>query len=270
MSDAAAVDATRWPDPSLPWPLPYATAVLPMAKEEQGPGGGVALKSYRCPAGRWTCGWGETDGVGPNMRWTKEYSDMRLCDSLTERTHAVRALCKVEPTPNQLAALVRCSYNIGVGALGGSSIIAAHNRGDFAAAANAFRPWNKARNRKTGKLEVMPGLVARRAAEAALYLAPEPDEAPARTPQAVAPEPSLAASPTMASGTALVGTGGTLAVLADAGSQAGQAKGALDGIKAFVIDTIGIPPNWWLPTVLILLGGLIVYRRYRQRRQGLA
>jgi len=269
MSHPEAGAMQRWPDPALPWPIPYE-AVRAMAEEEQGPGGGVALRAYRCPAGVWTCGWGETEGVHSGTQWGKSFADARLCDSLTERAAAAQGMCTVTPSPNQLAALVRLSYNIGVGALARSSVLKAHNRADFAAAARAFALWNKARNPRTGQLEVMRGLVARRAAEAALYLRPEAIDAPSRMPQAVAPEPTLAASPTMGGGATLVTAGGTMAVLADAGTQVGQAKGTLDTFKAFALETLGIPPGWWLPGMLLAIGALVMYRRYRQRQQGVA
>lgn len=73
------------------------------------------------------------------------------------------------PTPNELGALVSLAYNIGVDALAGSTVLRRHNAGDREGAAHAFAMWNKAR--VNGRLRVLPGLVKRRAAEAALYLA---------------------------------------------------------------------------------------------------
>ena len=98
------MNAQQLPDPSLAWPLPME-AVEMIAECEQGPGGGCALVAYRCPAGVWTCGWGETAGVGPKTRWTKEFADARFCDSLHERVNAVRAVVTVESSENEIAAM---------------------------------------------------------------------------------------------------------------------------------------------------------------------
>ena len=112
------------PDPSLPWPIPM-TAVAEIAESE-----GLSLVAYRCPAGVWTIGWGETDGVRPGDTCTKEEADRWLLEDLTERTRAVRELCTVEPSPNELGALVSLAYNIGLGGLAKSTVLRAHNAGD--------------------------------------------------------------------------------------------------------------------------------------------
>ena len=155
----------RLPDPSLPWPIPMAGVAL-VAEFE-----GCRLSSYRCSAGVWTCGWGETDGVTPRTKWTQAYADQRFCESLTERAKAVNALCIHPVTDNQLAALTSLSYNIGIAGLRGSTVMKCHNQGDHPAAARAFGLWNKAR--VNGALTVLAGLTRRRAAEAALYLKPD-------------------------------------------------------------------------------------------------
>jgi lysozyme len=72
----------------------------------------------------------------------------RLCGSCTE---------------GQFDGLVSFAFNLGLGALEGSTLRKLHNAGQFAAAANQFLRWNKAGGR------VLPGLTKRRAAEADLY-----------------------------------------------------------------------------------------------------
>lgn len=273
------------PEPDLPWPITMAGVAL-IAEAEQGPGGGVALAAYKCPASVWTCGWGETAGVGPKTRWTKAFADQRFCDSLAERAEAVRAMVTVETTDNQLAAMVSLAYNIGNAGLSTSSVLRAHNRGDHAAAARAFALWNKAK--VGGVLAVLPGLVTRRAREAALYLTPDPGSAAEPMPQAVAPESSLARSPMMAAGGALpVVTGVITAVtevsapavqpgvdpigaVAAVGQQAGAVQTAMGTVKGLVVDTIGIPASWWLPLVLIVAGATVIYWRRKQRVDGWA
>lgn len=145
------------PNPSLDWPIPWAAVQL-IARAEN-----CKLSAYKCPAGVWTCGWGETDGVTPSTCWTQQYADQCFRDSLARRAKAVRSMCTVEPTPLQLGALVSLAYNIGLAAFERSTVLAMHNRGRVAEAANAFSRWVMAGGR------VLAGLQRRRLAEAALY-----------------------------------------------------------------------------------------------------
>ncbi|MFZ5544412.1 MAG: lysozyme [Pseudomonadota bacterium] len=245
----------------MPWPILLQGVALIASKET------LRLKAYRCPAGKWTCGWGETDGVGPTTVWTREYADQRFCDSLTHYTAEVRNLCTVEPSAHQLAAMVSLAYNIGLAAFAKSSVLRLHNAGDPQAAARAFGLWNKYRDPKTKKLQVADGLTSRRLAEAALYL--EPDEAaPQPMPQAVAEESKLAASPIAQAGTVTLATG-VVSALAEAREQAGIVSALVDQFR-HVADQLHMPPGWLLPAALVLAGGAVVYWRWRQRREGWA
>lgn len=255
------------PDPSLPWPIPMSAVAL-VAEFEA-----CRLRAYRCPAGVWTLGWGETDGIAPGMVWSQAQADQRFCDSLTAFTHQVQALLKVHAEPNQLGALVSLAYNIGIGAFARSSVLKAHNAGDEQAAARAFGLWNKAR--VNGVLTVLAGLTRRRAAEAALYLTPEPDERVERMPQAVAAESSLKASPIAQGGVATV-AGGAVAVapaLAPVLEHAEAARGAVATLRALAEQAhefLGFPPVALLGVALIVAGWLVVRWRAKQRAQGWA
>jgi GH24 family phage-related lysozyme (muramidase) len=112
------------PARDLPWPIAYEGVVF-IAEFEQGPEGGFGEEAYRCSAGVWTIGWGETDEdkAIPGATCTKEQADRWLCDDLTARAHKVRALCKVKPGPHELAAMVSLTYNIGLAAFETSSIL---------------------------------------------------------------------------------------------------------------------------------------------------
>lgn len=154
-----------------------------------------------------------------------------------------------------------------VQALARSSLLKAHNRGDHAAAGRAFAMWNKAKVK--GRLTVLPGLTARRAAEAALYLRPEPDSWRQPMPQAVASEPALAASPTVQSGAATAGVG-ALALIGQAGDTIGPIKATVDTAKSFASDTLGVPPGYVLPGLALVLGAVVLWRRYGQRAGGVA
>lgn len=271
------------PDADLPWPIPMA-AVAILAECEQGPDGGFAPVAYRCPAGVWTYAWGETDGVRPGDRCTKEQADKWLLEDLEERVRAIRDLCTVEPSPNELGALVLLAYNIGVPAFSKSTVLRQHNAGNRQAAARAFSLWNKARNPRTGELEVLNGLTSRRSREAALYLTPETGLE--RMPQAVAAESSLRSSPiaqgsvvTMAAGVITAGTE-VAPALEQVGSAASGLTAALDPIRGAlgairgavgsVADFLGLPPGALLALVLVGVGWWVLQQRRRQRSEGWA
>ncbi len=127
---------------------------------------GCKLEAYRCPAGVWTIGWGDTGPhVKPGLVWTQEQADAAFRARI-EREFApgvARAIGDNATTPAQFGAMVALAYNIGVGAFARSTVLRMHNAGEYATAAAAFGMWNKA----GGK--VSRGLVRRRAAERLLY-----------------------------------------------------------------------------------------------------
>lgn len=248
------------PDPNLPWPLDYEDGVLPIAGYE-----GCVLKAYQCQAGKWSCGWGETDDVGPSTVWTQEYADRRFCESLRHRVDAVRAACTLPPNSNQLAALTSLSYNYG--GWKNSTVLRAHNKGDFAAAARAFGLINKFTNPATGKLEVSDGLTARRADEAARYLRPAGGQH--LMPQEVAGESNVAKGPIGASGLAVGGTG-MLSLLGEAKEKLGVVGDALGGARSFLADTLGVPTGFVVPAIVVACGAAIVWWRIKQRTGGWA
>lgn len=77
---------------------------------------------------------------------------------------SVNDLVKVPLTQNQFDALVSFAFNVGTGNFGKSSLLRYLNKGEYSAAANEFRKWNKA----GGK--VLPGLTRRRKEEMELFL----------------------------------------------------------------------------------------------------
>jgi lysozyme len=251
----------RLPDPNLPWPIPLA-AVAIIAERE-----GCRLRTYKCPAGVWTIGWGETapEKARPGATCTQQQADRWLLEDLQRRAVRVQTMLTVHAEPNQLGALVSLAYNIGIEALARSTVVKRHNAGDPEAAARAFGLWNKARVK--GQLQVLPGLTARRAAEAALYLTPEPDAPRERMPQAVAAESSIAASPIAQGGAVTAGTG-ALALLQEAGAQATPVGDALGKVKEIVVGTLGVPADLFLPVVLLAAGAAVLYWRWKQRSGG--
>lgn len=248
------------PDPNLPWAIPLSAVEL-IADSE-----GLRLKAYRCPAGILTCGWGETAGIAAHTVWTKAEADSRLCGSIDEYASQVKALCTDEPTENELGAMTSLAYNIGVEAFAKSTVLKAHNRGDAQSASRAFGLWNKARI--NGVLQVLAGLTARRAAEAALYLKP-PDEVQSRMPQAVESVGGLSKSPTVVTGAASAAVG-AVSVFAEAGQHLGTVGAFASSAKAVIVETLGIPSGALVPVLLVLFGGIVVWRRFGQRIKGWA
>ena len=255
----------RYPDATLPWPIPYAGVQL-LAEYEQGPTGGCALQAYRCPAGVWTIGWGETDGVRPGDVCTPQQADRWLHEDLTERAAAVREMCSRKPSPHELAALVSLAYNVGLSGLRQSTALRQHNAGNAQAAARAFGLWNKAR--VGGQLVELPGLTARRAREAALYLTPDADAQP-RMPQAVEAESSLARSPIAQAGAVIVGAP-VVELATQASEGVGALKPAVTAVRGLLVDTLGVPADWALPALAFVVGLIVLRWRLRQRSEGYA
>ncbi len=212
---------------------------------------GFRAEAYRDIAvpNLWTIGYGFTSNVREGDTMTKAQANARLARELSGYELAVKVATDGQCNQNQFDALVSFCWNVGIEGMQRSSVIKAHRRGDYQAAARAFGLWNKA----GGK--VWPGLTRRRAAEAALYLEPEEQEAPQDMPQTVEPESSLARSPivTVTTGTATIG------VAAEA------ARGVKD-----IRDSLGE----WLPFAIVaaLIGAaaFVVWQRVKQRRGGWA
>ncbi len=124
---------------------------------------GCRLTAYRCPAGVWTIGAGHTGDVKEGDVITKHQAEVILEHDLERFEQAVMRLAP-KSSANEFSALVSLSFNIGIAALERSSLLRAHNAGCRHAASLGFSKWVR------GGGKVLPGLVRRRAAEAALYL----------------------------------------------------------------------------------------------------
>lgn len=123
---------------------------------------GCKLMPYLCPAGVWTCGWGSTGrDVMPGQAWTQEYADSRMQADALHFAKGTLMLCTGLPE-SALCAVADFSYNLGLEKLRASTLRKRLNEGDMQAAARELMKWTRGGGR------VLPGLVARRAAEAAL------------------------------------------------------------------------------------------------------
>lgn len=125
---------------------------------------GLRLRAYLCPGGVWTIGYGHTGpDVKPGLRISRDEANALLCADAARFDAGVGAIggaC----TQGQHDALVSFAFNLGLGPLMSSTLLKKHKAGDHEGAAAEFGRWIHAGGR------VLPGLVRRRAAEAALYL----------------------------------------------------------------------------------------------------
>jgi len=123
---------------------------------------GCRLTPYLCPAGVWTAGWGSTGpDVFPGRPWTQEYADYRLELDAIRFAKATLAACP-GLEGERLCAIADFAYNLGTGALRGSTLRKRVNAEEWEAAKSELRRWVR------GGGKVLPGLVRRREAEAAL------------------------------------------------------------------------------------------------------
>jgi lysozyme len=125
------------------------------------------VSAYRCPAGKWTIGWGTTKGVTSGLNITREEAERRLAEDLQDALAGVRRHVRVPLSQYQSDALVSFVHNVGEGNFSRSTLVTKLNRGEYDAVPTELARWNKARVK--GELTVLPGLVRRRAAEAALF-----------------------------------------------------------------------------------------------------
>jgi lysozyme len=124
---------------------------------------GLRLDAYLCPAGVWTIGYGHTGTARPGMRITNEQADDLLRLDVEKFEGCVRNALQVEVTQGQFDALVSFAFNVGCGALRGSTLLRLLNQGDFDGAAAQFARWNR------GGGQVLAGLARRREDERSLF-----------------------------------------------------------------------------------------------------
>lgn len=158
---------------------------------------GFRFRPYLCPAHIWTIGYGHVlyqDQIKlpvlhneaqlrqpvenrirlrkqyplrqeDNRVWTKtEIDELFRVDVATFERGVLRLVPGVAGRQGAFDALVSFAFNAGLGNLQRSTIRMKANRGDWEGAAEAFMMWTKGGGR------VLPGLVARRKAEVALFL----------------------------------------------------------------------------------------------------
>lgn len=131
---------------------------------------GLYLKPYLCPANVPTIGFGSTryaNGVRVTLAdppITREYAESLLLHELDNITPRVVRLCPNLPAwgTGSMAAILDFTFNLGTGNLQSSTLRRKILAGDRDAAIVELGKWTRGGGR------VLPGLVKRRAAEAAL------------------------------------------------------------------------------------------------------
>ena len=124
---------------------------------------GWRAKAYKCPANKWTIGYGHTKTARRGMIISQQEGERLLRQDLQIYENAIHNLVSLPLNQNQFDALVSFTYNVGRGALSQSTLLRKLNQGNYTAAADQFSRWVYGGGRK------LPGLVSRRAAERQLF-----------------------------------------------------------------------------------------------------
>jgi lysozyme len=123
---------------------------------------GCVLNAYQDQGGVWTIGWGHTGKeVYAGLVWTQDQADEALQHDWVAAQNLL-ALYSPGLTNGPQDALTDFVFNLGVGAYRTSTLCQLVNAQDFASAAIEILKWDHVHG------VVIPGLLTRRQAEAAL------------------------------------------------------------------------------------------------------
>ena len=133
---------------------------------------GCRLEAYRCSAGRWTIGYGHTDGVKKGMKITQQQAELIFQNDIVLFSKSVsNVIGSVNLNQNQFDALISFAYNCGIGNLKKSTLLMRikENPNDERIGYEFLR-WTYSNGR------YLAGLARRRKAEAELYFSPIKEE----------------------------------------------------------------------------------------------
>lgn len=111
--------------------------------------------------------------IKTHERFTSPLSEMQAADILRNDMKrfaaGVNSWVTAPITQSMFDALVCFSFNVGLGALKGSTLLRLLNQHFYAAAAQQFERWDKEADPETGEQVVSPRLKRRRLAERHLF-----------------------------------------------------------------------------------------------------
>ena len=213
------------------------------------------VRAYRCPAGRWTIGYGHTKGVKSGMRESVAHCERILVDDLNEAGSIVKRYVSVPLSQHQFDSLSSFVFNLGGANFQNSTLLKKLNAGLYDEIPEQLLRWNKAR--VEGDMMALRGLTRRRAAEAALFsmdvpLADEGGDMMAQKPEQTATKPLLKSK-------TLAGVG--VAVIA----------GVLSEIAAQLQPLVGYSPVIEYAFLVVSAAGvaLVAYARVKDNKEGI-
>jgi len=131
---------------------------------------GYSSKPYLCPANVATIGYGNTmydNGERVTMDdsdITKKEAEKMLLDTIKSVEKQVKNVVEVKLPAHKLAALISFTYNVGIGNLSNSTLLAwVNSNPNYSEIPSQFRRWNKGGGR------VLKGLIRRREAEIEIW-----------------------------------------------------------------------------------------------------
>ena len=127
---------------------------------------GCKLEAYKCPAGIWTIGYGQTKGIKEGMTWTQQQAEENLLKTCMETiTEVINASPILEfESINKQAAIADFVYNLGITNYNKSKLKLRVNQKNWISAITEIKKWNKSNG------DILPGLVKRRQCEADLLI----------------------------------------------------------------------------------------------------
>ena len=128
---------------------------------------GCRLHAYP-DCGAYSIGYGHR-GIESNAVCTKEQAEAWLHEDIKAAVDFINRAVTISLTQGEFDALVDFTYNVGVGNFQNSTLLRMLNAGNFKGAAEQFERWDKAGG------NILPGLLGRRQAEEAEFVAIDPE-----------------------------------------------------------------------------------------------
>lgn len=126
---------------------------------------GCYLTAYKCPGDIWTIGYGHTKGVKPGQKITHAQAEEFLRNDLIDHMKVAITQIKITLTQNQYDAIASFCFNLGANIFTKyPKLLATLNNGQWEKFCEKLQKFCH------GGGKVLPGLVKRRKAEAALFL----------------------------------------------------------------------------------------------------